>query len=84
VRLLPAEEQLAYRARQDSLQSVALKGLEPIGKGLASPVVFIMLLLGGLLVVVPYGAIPLILVILTVMWARGRRGRDGPAHPVAA
>lgn len=49
VRTLPPEEQLAFRARQDSLQRVALEGLEPIGKGLASPVIFIMLLVGGLL-----------------------------------
>jgi hypothetical protein len=84
VRSLPPEEQLAFRARQDSLQQVALKGLETIGKGLASPGVFVLLLVGGLFVVALYGAIPLILVILTVVWARGRRGGGGPGQPVAA
>ena len=84
VRALQPGEQLAFRARQDSLQRVALKGLEPIGNGLASPGFFVVLLVGGLLVLALYGAIPLILVILTVMWARGRRGGGGPAQPVAA
>ena len=84
MRALPPGEQLAFRARQDSLQRVALKGLEPIGKGLASPGFFVVLLVGGLLVLALYGAIPLILVILTVMCARGRRGGGGPAQPVAA